>query len=91
MSKIREELESIFSKYTDVIGNTENPITNLQMTTSTLIDELEALIEREREIVGRNAFRMGYFASGVRPTEDEVNKFDGEYFKYLQSIKKEGR
>lgn len=55
------------------------------------IDELSTLIQESNRESVRDAYRKGYFDSGVQPTSSEVIKFEKSYMEYLKSLDKKGK
>lgn len=64
-------------------GYDEEAMEEAKQKISTLIQE------SNRESV-RDAYRKGYFDSGVQPTSSEVIKFEKSYMEYLKSLDEKG-
>lgn len=51
-----------------------------------LTADIKQLIQQREEAKVRDAYRKGYFDSGVLPTESEVEKFESCYREFIKSL-----
>lgn len=86
LEEIKKEFEKTFQTEVGTKGSRR-----VWGTATDVWNFFEPLIQESNRESVRDAYRKGYFDSGVQPTSSEVIKFEKSYMEYLKSLDKKGK